>query len=236
MPHQHETLRPELLKNFCYAHGLAALAPEDVDWALTHRSYAYETGAARDNERIEFLGDAVLSAIVSEYLYAQHPAATEGELSKLRAQIVSRATLGERAVALGLGELILLGRGERETGGARRKSTLGSALEALIGLLYLRLGFAAAREFVHAHILARLEAKELAEDYKSALQEWAQREYHLVPKYTRVAHTGPEHNKLFTVQVEVAGRVLAQAEGPRIKRAENEAARLAIQNLGIEFM
>lgn len=225
--------RSERLDQFRHTCGLTDLSAEDLDWALTHRSYAFEAGTGQDNERLEFLGDAVLSAVASEALYEQYPKANEGELSKLRARMVSRATLGELAGNLGLGELILLGRGERDTGGARRGSTLGSALEALIGLIYLRLGFAPSRQFIQIHVLAPLGGASMAEDYKSTLQEWAQREHRQVPRYHRLGHSGPDHARIFTVRVEVAGQELGKADGARIKLAENEAARQALAKLGL---
>jgi ribonuclease-3 len=132
-------------------------------------------------------------------------------------------------------DLLLLGRGERDTGGAQRLSTLGSALEALVGVIYLRLGFGAAREFFQRHVLealTRLDASERVQaDYKSALQEWAQQHYRTVPTYIRMGEEGPDHDKKFFIQVELAGHILAQASGVRIKHAENEAARLALEKI-----
>lgn len=227
--------REPILRGFLESFGLAALDSGDLLLALTHRSYAYEQNLPADNERLEFLGDAVIAAITSEYLYETDPTASEGLMSKRRARLVSRSLLGRRAVDMGLGELILLSRGERDTGGAARLSTLGSALEALVGVVYLRLGFAATRAFVRRHIVAdavRLAGAELAHgDYKTALQEITQQRLKQVPRYVRVGESGPDHDKQFHVRVEVAGRVLATASGARVKLAENEAARLALERL-----
>lgn len=227
--------REPLLRRFMQDYELTELSPRDFDLALTHRSHAYETGGGEDNERLEFLGDAVIAAITSEYLYKTDPEADEGLLSKRRSRLVSRHLLGRRAQDMGLGELLLLGRGERDTGGAQRRSILGSALEALIGVVYLRLGYDAARRFAEAHVLESLvqldEIEFSHEDFKSELQEWAQSHYKKVPRYTRLGDEGPDHDKKFFVQVELAGQVLAQASGVRVKLAENEAARLALEKI-----
>lgn len=216
-------------------YALTDLSPRDFDLALTHRSYAYEAGAREDNERLEFLGDSVIAAITSEYLFTTEPGSSEGALSKKRSRLVSRHLLGRRAQDMGLGGLLLLGRGERDTGGAQRLSTLGSALEALVGIIYLRLGFPAAREFVRRHVmedLVRLDAVErIQSDFKSMLQEWAQQHAHTLPAYIRVGEEGPDHDKKFFVQVELAGEILARASGARVKHAENEAARLALERI-----
>lgn len=221
---------------FLAAHGLGGLALADLDLALTHRSHAFEHEIPYDNERLEFLGDAVIGAAASEFLYAAHPEAREGELSKLRARIVSRALLGRRGLELGLGPLILLGRGEDETGGRARESNIGSALEAVVGIVYLRLGYEAARCFALEAVLRPLapllEQTVAVADFKSPLQEWTQRRLRAVPTYTCVGTQGPDHQKEFRVQVAVEGRMLAEAAGLRLKSAENEAARLALERIG----
>ena len=202
--------------------------------ALTHRSFAFEQGLPEDNERLEFLGDAVIGMVTSEVLYQMDSKADEGVLSKRRSRLVSRALLGRRALEMGLGDVILLGRGERDSGGGKRRSILGSALEALVGIIYLRLGYDQASDFIRQHILKDLlkltATDELQGDYKSALQEWAQQRLHQVPVYRRVGEEGPDHSKRFFVTVSVAGAVLARGEGSRIKSAENDAARRALGN------
>jgi ribonuclease-3 len=225
--------RPAALQGFLDAHDLTGLTHEDLDLALTHRSYAYENNLRTDNERLEFLGDAIIAAVTAEYLFEADPEADEGMLSKRRARLVSRGVLGSLALEIGLGQLILLGRGERETGGARRVSTLGSALEAVVGIVYLRLGFARARGFLRRSVLDAVmesgDVSDLQEDYKSVLQEWSQQQYKCVPVYSPLAEEGPDHDKRFHVQVSVDGRVLAEGRGRRIKFAENDAARLALE-------
>ncbi|MCE5229218.1 ribonuclease III [bacterium] len=216
-------------------HGLERLAPDDLDWSLTHRSFSFEAGLARDNERLEFLGDAVLSALSAEFLYEKHPDAPEGILTKRRARMVSRASMGRHAIAMGIGEIILLGQGERDTGGAHRLSVLGSALEAIIGIIFLKLGYDACREFVRRHVLEALAADRADEpaagDYKSALQEFTQQHFKQVPVYKRLGEEGPPHERRFMVGVELEGRELARGAGARIKEAQNEAARLALDIL-----
>ncbi len=228
--------REAWLAEFRNRYGLRRLPRAAMDHALTHRSYAAEHPDALDNERLEFLGDAVVGEIASEMLYAAHPDKREGELSKLRSRLVSRAELGRRAEEMGIGRLLLLGRGERKTGGGRLRSTLGSALEALIGAIYLHRGHAGARRFVREHVLAPLREGVEREggphgDYKSALQEWTQRTHGVVPVYHKIGDRGPAHAKEFCVEVELLGRRLAQGQGRRIKEAENAAARRALDIL-----
>jgi ribonuclease-3 len=230
--------RESLIEQFRRDFGLADLSREDVDLALTHRSYAFETGGIPDNERLEYLGDALLAAIASEHLYRVDPDAREGDLSKRRSRLVSRTLLGKRAGEMGLGPLLLLGRGERRTGGPHRRSVLGSALEALIGVIYLRRGYPEATRFVLDHVLSPLMAELAADadqgDYKSALQEWAQRVHECVPVYRRLSDHGPDHAKIFVVDVEVVGRSLGQGRGSRVKLAENDAARQALERIRLE--
>jgi ribonuclease-3 len=225
------SLLPRLI-GFLERFDCAALPPADLADALVHRSHAYEENLGHDNERLEFLGDALIGAIASEVLFEADAAADEGALSKRRSRLVSRAALGRRAIEMGVGDIILLGRGERDTGGSRRRSILGSALEAIVAVVYLRLGYAHARDFVRRHILEsilkHLGSGAIGEDYKSALQEYTQHCSHIVPHYRLVGEHGPDHAKVFSVVVELDGRALAEGAGSRIKLAENEAARLAL--------
>ena len=226
--------RDQRLKAFQENYGLEELDVGDLNHALTHRSYAYEVGVGEDNERLEFLGDALIAAMTAEWLFEADSQADEGTLSKRRSRLVSRVALGRHALQMGLDGLILLGRGERDTGGARRRSTLGSALEALVGIVYLRLGFEAARKLIRIHLLAPMleQSTHLThEDFKSLLQEWAQQYHKVLPAYTLLQEEGPAHERRFTVEVSVAGQALARASGQRIKQAENEAARLGLQKI-----
>ena len=219
------------LDQFLESMGLQELDRADLELALTHRSFAYENNLTQDNERLEFLGDAVLGAVCAQFLYERYPQAPEGDMSKWRAHLVSRQMLGLRALELGLGGLVRLGHGEEETGGRRRPSTMGSALEAVIGVIFLHLGFDAARRFVRTHILEPLIESQggqpSAGDYKTALQELTQQHYHMIPEYRRAGETGPDHSKEYTVLVELEGEVLGQGVGSRVKAAENQAAQQA---------
>lgn len=225
--------RNALLQDFRRRAGLDDLDPALLEQSLTHRSWAFEQGNVPDNERMEFLGDAIISAVCSEVLYTKSPGADEGDLSRRRSRVVSREMLGRRAEELGLGPLLLLGRGERQTGGRRRLSVLGSALEAVVAAVYLQHGYDRAAAFIRPHILDPLleiieEEAELG-DFKSALQELSQARFGTVPVYELLEETGPDHDKRFTVQVRLGDRVLARGEGRRIKIAENEAARIAFE-------
>lgn len=227
--------RKDLVRMFLRECGLGALPAERLEQALTHRSASYEKGLAGDNERLEFLGDSILGAVTSEEIYRRFARESEGELSKRRAHLVSRAQLGRRAEALGLGPLLVLGVGERKCGGARRRSILGGALEAVIGEIHLTLGFEAARRFSLDHVigpqLAEGAEKPFHGDYKSALQERTQKRDGSVPEYRLVEKSGPDHERRFVVEVLIDGRAVARGEGNRIKSAETAAARAAIENL-----
>jgi ribonuclease-3 len=224
--------REALLHDFRLAHGLETLASHRLDLALTHTSYANENDAPGDNERLEFLGDAVLASASSAYLFDLFEHHDEGALSKLRAQVVSRRLMGKRAEEMGLGSLMLLGRSELKAGSRPRRTLLGSALEALVGIIFLDLGYEAAARFVVDRIvepsLEEIEHNELLGDFKSDLQEWTQSRMGGTPAYRLVEEAGPDHAKFFSVEVLMDGRVLARGEGSRIKLAENEAARLAL--------
>lgn len=223
--------RTKLLTEFLTKHDLPMLADmELLDRAFTHSSYAFETQLDYDNERLEFLGDSVLGLVVSEFLFQEFPRVREGVLSKHKSQIISRNILGKRAVELSIGSLILLGRGEELHGGRSRPVLLGSTLEAVIGALYLDLGLEPIRKFLYREIFEPARALSSTEefgDYKSRLQEIAQKEYQVVPVYHIVEESGPDHNKHFVVEVEVNGRITGRGEGSRKKIAENQAAMYA---------
>lgn len=198
-----------------------------LDRALTHSSYAFEHQLPYDNERLEFLGDAVLSLIVSEYLYREFPQATEGELSKQKATIVSRPVLGKRALEMGFGEMILLGRGEEQSGGRTRPVLLGSALEAVVGALYLELGAAKITPWLIQEVFEpgrALSHTEEFSDFKSQLQEYVQKHFQTIPTYELISETGPDHNKQFEVVVKIQGVAYGRGTGHRKKIAENQAA------------
>ncbi|HEY8448847.1 MAG TPA: ribonuclease III [Bacillota bacterium] len=207
--------------------------PALFELALTHPSFAHE---ARDdgahNERLEFLGDAVLDLIVAEVLYRRHPDLPEGDLSRLRAAVVCAPTLARIARRLGLGEHLRLGQGEEASGGRNRTSVLANALEAFLGALYLSEGLEAARAFVDRHFAGELEdaaAGRLVEDFKTRLQEITQERFGTEPEYRVVREEGPDHAKTFHVQVRLRDEVLGAGSGRNKKEAEQEAARDALR-------
>jgi ribonuclease-3 len=207
--------------------------------ALTHRSYAYENGGLPTNERLEFLGDSVLSIVVTERLYREHPDLPEGQLAKLRASVVNMHALAGVAAALGeggLGAYLYLGRGEELTGGRTKASILADATEALIGAVYLEHGLEPARGLVHRLFGALLTSAPLLGaglDWKTSLQELTAAAELGVPEY-RIAETGPDHLKVFTATAVVAGRDLGSGEGRTKKEAEQRAAELAWRALTAE--
>lgn len=219
--------RVEILTRFLMRHKLPMPNLDILDRALTHSSYAFENQLEYDNERLEFLGDSVLGLVVSEYLYNEHPRAREGVLSKYKSLTISRTVLGKCAVDIGLGELILLGKGEEMHGGRQRPALLGSALEAVVGALYLSLGIDPIRKFLEREIFepARvLSNTDEYGDYKSMLQELVQKLHQSVPEYDLLSESGPDHNKQFEVVARINGEVRGRGQGARKKIAENQAA------------
>ena len=194
--------------------------------ALTHSSYANEKHMKKgsDNERLEFLGDAVLEIVSSEFLFQKYPELPEGELTKLRASLVCEPTLAFCTGPLHLGDYLLLGKGEDMTGGRTRKSILSDALEAVIGAIYLDGGFASAKEFISKYILTDTEHKKLFYDSKTILQEEVQGTDKGSLHYELVREEGPDHNKHFVVAAYVGEEKLGIGEGPTKKAAEQQAA------------
>jgi len=204
--------------------------------ALTHKSYTNEHRGecAADNERLEFLGDAVIDLAISHRLMERFPTATEGELSKLRALIVNEEGLARIARHIGLGDLLLLGRGEELTGGRTKNSVLADALEAVIGAVYLANGWQKVMELVDHHFAAALEGVadgRSGYDYKTRLQEEIQNRLRLAPKYRVISETGPDHEKTFEVEVAVNPDLTARGTGRSKKEAEQAAARALSQLL-----
>ena len=197
--------------------------------ALTHSSYANEKHMKKlsDNERLEFLGDAVLEVVSSEFLYHNYTDVPEGELTKLRASIVCEPTLALCTKEMDLGKYIYLGKGEDHTGGRKRKSILSDALEAVIGAIYLDGGFANAKEFVLKYIMTDIEHKQLFYDSKTILQELVQGE-HKQLSYRLIGESGPDHDKSFSVEVCVDDEVISTGAGHTKKAAEQEAAYKAL--------
>ena len=194
--------------------------------AMTHSSYANEHKAKgyHDNERLEFLGDAVLEVVSSEFLFRNYPALPEGDLTKLRASIVCEPTLALCARALDLGDFLLLGKGEEHTGGRKRDSIVSDAMEALIGAIYLDGGFASAKEYIHRFILNDIEHKQLFYDSKTILQEIIQSRQDGELSYEILKEEGPDHNKSFEVRALVGDQEIGRGKGRTKKAAEQLAA------------
>ena len=197
--------------------------------ALTHSSYANEKHLKKlsDNERLEFLGDAVLELTSSEFLFAHYPKLTEGQLTKLRASIVCEPTLAMCTETIGLGDYLFLGKGEDQTGGRTRKSILSDAMEAVIGAIYLDGGFANAKEFVLKFIMTDIENKHLFYDSKTILQEVVQGEHEQLT-YVLLEESGPDHDKSFLVGVLIGNKEISTGTGRTKKAAEQEAAYQAL--------
>lgn len=198
--------------------------------ALTHSSYANEKHMKKlsDNERLEFLGDAVLEIVSSEFLYKNYPDHPEGDLTKLRASMVCEPTLALCTRELNLGEYLFLGKGEDQTGGRKRKSILSDALEAVIGAIYLDGGFEQAKLFVQKFILADIEHKKLFYDSKTILQEVVQAQSEDILHYELISEEGPDHDKQFKVQALIGAKVIGEGIGHTKKAAEQEAAYQAL--------
>ena len=208
-----------------------------LDRALTHRSFAHErTGAdALHNEALEFLGDAVLGFVISAWLIERFPKLPEGKLSKMKAFLVSAANLIDHAEKIDLGSFLRLNRGEEKTGGRRKRALLVDGFEALLGAIYLDGGVAEAEGFLRrqfAEQFERLDPEDLnITDYKSALQERLQSVNLPTPQYVLVETLGPDHHRVFRVELRIANKAVAVGEGPAIKRAHQEAARAALKKL-----
>jgi len=209
-----------------------------LEQALVHSSYINEnpTFTLPHNERLEFLGDAVLDVVIAEKLYRDYPAFDEGKMTKLRAALVQRDTLALIARRIKLGDYLLMGKGEEATGGRDKTPNLAGAMEAVIAAIFLDRGFTAT-----AGIILKLFHDELESaaaptfDTKSQLQEATQSRFQLTPSYRLMSETGPEHAKTFTVEVTAGGRVLGKGVGKTKKRAEGEAARAALEKLKEDF-
>lgn len=224
----------------CAALHLDFLAPQLLIAALTHTSYRNEhKGHGPDNERLEFLGDAVLELCVSRYLYLRYPDALEGELTRMRASLVCEASLVELAQSVDLGRYILLGRGEEQSGGRERPSVLADACEALLGALYLDQGLATVEKFLQRYFFARVEtdhalgsdAERFRKDFKTRLQERVQRASLGELLYETLEERGPAHAREFAVRVLIGGESAGIGLGRSKKEAEQEAARQALREL-----
>ncbi len=207
--------------------------------AFIHRSYLNEITEAhdlQDNERLEFLGDAIITFIVSEELFAIYPDYAEGPLTNLRAALVRRETLARLAEKLDLGSYLWLGHGEEESGGRKRAATLCAVFEALVGSIYMDQGIEVSRNFVLPIMrreLQRVAGNALDKDPKSRLQEWIQSNKNSTPRYREVEKFGPDHAKTFVMQVAVAGEIFGVAQGRSKQDATQAAAAKALHRLGL---
>ena len=202
--------------------------------ALAHSSYANERwhNSLMSNERLEFLGDSILGMTVADHLYRNFPDRPEGELTRMRADMVCEKTLAAVAGQIGLGQHLLLGHGEERFGGRRRESILADAVESIIAACYLDGGFESAAAFIRTFILCHVPVKQLQNvDYKTKLQELVQRKKNQVLTYALVGESGPDHDKSFQVEVSLNNQVVGQGSGRSKKRAEQDAARTAIEKL-----
>lgn len=200
--------------------------------ALTHRSWSHERGWGDNNERLEFLGDSVLGLVVAEWVYQTCPFRPEGELARLKSALVSAENLARVAEQRELGALLLLGKGEENSGGRRKKNILADAVESVMGAYYLDAGWEAARTAILAWLSPQeFLSRDSGKDPKTALQELCHRLYHEIPRYELLETSGPDHRKHFRVQVVVRSRALAEGEGDSKKAAEQEAAERALRVL-----
>lgn len=203
--------------------------------ALIHPSYAQEQNTHHNNQRLEFLGDAILDFIVAEYLYLNYPDKAEGDLTQIRARVVCEKALAEVARQINLGQYILLGRGEEMSGGRQRKSILADTIEAIIGAIYLDQGIEAARSFILKHLEATIKATVEGDyqDYKSRLQEIVQARSRDNVYYQITDETGPAHAKVFVAGVFYNNELLASGQGKSKKEAEQNAAEKVLKEPGI---
>lgn len=203
--------------------------------ALTHSSFVNEKSHIKNNERLEFLGDAVLELIISDYLYNNHHHLSEGQMTKLRSRIVCTESLAMSAENLQLGEYIFLGKGEENTGGRNRKSTLANSFEAVIGSIYLDGGIEPVKKFIMSklkeNIMNALEGK-LVFDFKTKLQEITQQNPQNIIEYLVESEEGPEHNKLFNVSLMLNNNIIGKGSGNSKKEAEQQAAYQGLVSLG----
>lgn len=202
-----------------------------LNLSFCHRSLASETGSVlANNERLEFLGDSVLGLVISEYLFTVLAHRNEGELAKIKSYVVSEETLSEIGRGLGIDSVILLGKGEENSGGRSKRAIIADALEALIGALYLDQGLEAVRSFIRAQCLDYIDQvvnNRHRKDYKTLLQEFAQKKLKLQPRYSCIDKSGPDHAKIFTMEVLIGDLRFGPSKGNNKKEAEQGAAKLA---------
>jgi ribonuclease III len=222
------------LVNFEAAIGITFSDKRLLETAFTHRSYINEhkKGDREHNERLEFLGDAVLELVVTEFLFAEYPDKTEGDLTSYRAGLVNTSTLSTVATGLDMNEYLLLSKGEAKDVGRARQYILANTFEAFVGALFLDAGYEAAKGFIHAHLLPLTEdivERHLWQDAKSRFQEIAQDKVGITPSYRTVSEIGPDHDKQFTVGVFLGDEAIAEGVGKSKQEAEQSAAHAALE-------
>ena len=202
-----------------------------MNLAFTHRSYANERSDDIDNnEKLEFLGDSVLGLVISDYLFRTMTGKAEGDLARVKSFVVSEASLAEIARHLKVDNFILIGKGEEYSGGRTKKAILADCMEAIIGAFYLDSGFKSARGFILSFFVDEIEKvleNRHQKDYKTLLQEFAQKQYHSYPRYRLVRKSGPDHDRTFWIEVELDNRSFGPGKGKNKKEAEQEAASIA---------
>jgi ribonuclease III len=205
--------------------------------ALTHKSYAHEKkGGLKDNERLEFLGDAVLDLSISHLIMETFPDLSEGEMSKLRASLVNESSLAAMAEKIGLNRHLLLGHGEERSGGRKKSSILADSFEAVMAAVYMDGGFDAAFKTVFRHFSKLLSKADLYRDYKTRLQEFTQERMKCMPDYSLKSTTGPDHARVFEVELQIKGKLYGTGKGKTKKEAEQEAAREAMEKLSKQIV
>lgn len=208
-----------------------------LDNALTHRSYANEKQEipCKDNERLEFLGDAVLELCISEILMEKFPDCDEGQLSKLRASLVNEKPLSELAKKCHIGDFLLLGRGEESSGGRTKSSILSDTFEAVIAAIYLDSGYKKSYKYIKDLFRPLIESesdKTIYRDYKTRIQEISQNRFKVIPKYSLISESGPDHDKIFQIKLSISDITSTIGTGKNKKEAEQQAAKKAIEELG----
>jgi ribonuclease III len=206
-----------------------------LDLAFTHRSFLNEHPAIKEhNERLEFLGDAVLELATSEFLYRKYPLIPEGDLTAYRAALVKTTSLAKIAAELGFGEQLKLSKGEELSGGRHNPSLLADTFESVIGAIYLDQGYQAVMDFLTLHLFPKIDyivEHKLFKDFKSSLQEKVQSRGHASPDYVVVEETGPDHDKIFVIAVKIAGDTIATGQGKSKQEAQQQAAKSALEKL-----
>ncbi len=229
-----DSKRKKELAAFQKTAGIRFKSVKLLNLSFMHRSVANESPVKVSNERLEFLGDSILGAVAASLLYKRFPDKAEGELAKIKSVVVSEDILSGLALELQIDNLLLLGKGEELSGGRRKKALLADAMEALIGALYLDSGYAAAFAFVSSFISHEIDGvveHKRREDYKTLLQELSQHKFRSYPQYKLIKQTGPEHDRLFWMDVTVNGKKYGPGTGKNKRSAEQEAAKAAYEQL-----